>query len=253
MRVDRLLDALARTPILERETFQLESTGQNRQIELRRDPTAEGEEGKTLFVNTTAALNVESPRLKDDLRSVASGVGFAGQLLDVIVTRLVTPAKATYTFDAAATEASQKIASAEVAPVVVTYVEGEVLYKRGETLTGTQLSKVRQAMRAERSTLEFWGRWSSRFAAVGLVIGVALAPRRLHRAFCAAGKTQPDADARHRGAAGGRNAARVLGHGDQARALGAHGHRSDGLRHGDPGHRVQPAGRARVSDACTAC
>ncbi|MFN7020460.1 MAG: HD family phosphohydrolase [Phycisphaerales bacterium] len=174
-RVHRLIDTLWRTPILERETFQLESTTLNREIELRLADPAEGKGFRSVTINTSAALNAESPKIRDNLRVAVSAAGFVGPLAEVVLTRLTTPVKATYAFDALATEASQKAAAADVEPVMVSYPVGEVIYRRGEVLTGEQLEKVRQAMRAESEAMDFWGRWGRRLPAVGLVTGVALA------------------------------------------------------------------------------
>lgn len=171
----RLIDALRLAPILERETFQVESTLQNREIELRIPDQHEEGEFRKVVINTTAALNADSPKLRDNLRPLVAAAGFAGALQEVVLNRLLWQVKATYIHEPALTEANQKNAAAAEKPVMIEYPVGEVIYRRGEVLTGKQLDKVRQAMRAERLALDRWGRWGGRLAAIGIVTGVALA------------------------------------------------------------------------------
>jgi len=188
-KVDRLHSLLLRTPILERETFQVEQTSQNREIELRFVPVGGGakkEQGtggkegvgvgwNRMVVSTAGALNAESPRLDEDFRQLVTGAGFRGVLLEMVVNRLKNPVRATYTFDSAATSANQDLAATGVVPVIVKYPAGEVIYRRGEKLTETQFKKVEQAMLVEQRSLGFWSTWASRLAAMGVVCGVAAA------------------------------------------------------------------------------
>jgi len=143
-RVTRLNFLLSRAPIVARETFQLEASGLNREVELRQP-----EEGSVL-VPSASVLNIDSPKLIEDLRAVAISAGFTGVLADVAVARLVGQAKPTYAFDAALTAERQEAASARVSPKTVRYPAGEVLFRRGDVLGAAQLALYAEALKQER-------------------------------------------------------------------------------------------------------
>lgn len=169
--VERLNDALARHPILARESFQVDSTAPNQQIELRLD----GAGGRVILVLPTNAINAESPQLADELRRLARDAGFEGVLLDVVVNRLTAQPTPTFTFDAAATVERQDRAAAAVATVRVKYPAREIIFRRGDVLSESQLKVYAESMRRELEALTPLQLWSGRAALVGLIGGIAIA------------------------------------------------------------------------------
>jgi putative nucleotidyltransferase with HDIG domain len=187
--VQRLQMELLRTPMLTEEDFR-EVTQSGRMIELRLDPVtarliAEGVEEagsgqaaqdsgvRSLLVPTSAAVSLSNQHLAPDLRKLARSAGFEGVLADVVTARLTSPVRATYSFDSAATAARLDEAARLVQPKIVAFPVGEVVYKRGERLKGTDLTKVQALARAERKSLEWWQRWSGRLALLGLTAAIA--------------------------------------------------------------------------------
>jgi putative nucleotidyltransferase with HDIG domain len=147
-RVTRLHYLLTRSPIVARETFQLEAGGLNREVELIIAPGPEGRD--VALVPTGNVLNVDSPRLGDELRAIAVGAGFGGALADVVVARLGTQPKPTFVFDAALTDERQPAAADRTPGRTVRYPAGEVLIRRGDVISAAQVQLLGEAIRQER-------------------------------------------------------------------------------------------------------
>jgi cyclic-di-AMP phosphodiesterase PgpH len=168
-RVGRLSKLLERTPLLDNKTYQVEVTTPNDEMELRT-------EGRpTVVVRTGLALDVESSRLSDDMRQLAAQAGFSGLLLDVVASRLTSQPRPTFAFDSAATAAKQQDAAAKVAPVEVVYPVNEVIVRRGEVVSPSQLAVLERAMATSLAGADPRKQWIERGAFLGLVGAVALA------------------------------------------------------------------------------
>ena len=132
-RVRAFSQQLAQHPLLDAKAAQLESQALNKEMELRHDGSA------VTLTPSASAINVESPEIGQRLRQIAGDAGFERPLVDVVVARLGSPPKPTYTFDPSATAASQDAAAGNATPPPVTYPAGDVIYRRGELLTQQQL------------------------------------------------------------------------------------------------------------------
>ena len=169
-KVHRLSDALLRTPILDSPTYQVERTSSNQLIDLRigDDPAVEVAKGQ--------ALDAGSPGLVDELRTVAMRAGFTDPVIEVVIARLTQPApRPTFHFDSPATQARQELAARAVKPKTILYTDREIIFRRGDVLTGTQLEVFRAALHHEQAALSSAQVWSGRAAVFGLVGAVALA------------------------------------------------------------------------------
>lgn len=177
-RVARLDEMLSRSPLLDASSFQLEQTSSNSQLELRFGPDATPQ-----FVPKTTVggqgravpLSIESAALGEEMRRHADRAGFSGAVLEVVVARLTSSPKATFSFDKDATLARQNEAAAKVEQRTIKYPVGEVLYKRGDLLTPNQLNVLRNALKYEREAAGVLERWMQYVGVFGLVSAVAAA------------------------------------------------------------------------------
>ena len=177
-RVARLHESLSRTPLLDAASFQLEQTSSNAQLELRL-----GGDTPSQFVpkstvggqGRTVPISVESAALVEELKKLAERAGFSGAALDVVAARLIWQARPTFTFDKDATLARQNESAAKVEPKTLLYPAGEVLYRRGEVLSSSQLEVLRSALENERKTASPLELWLQRVGVFGLVGAVAAA------------------------------------------------------------------------------
>ncbi len=169
-RVGRLVEELAVHPMLAREAAQLESQALTKEMSLVRAGAR-----KTTPVPSANMINAEAPDLAQHLRQLARDSGFEASLIDVVVARLMQPAKPTYSLDAAATAAAQDAEAAAVKVTRITYPETDTIYRRGDVLTKSQQDVVAKAMEARRKNLPAEQLWGSRAAAVGVVGAIAVA------------------------------------------------------------------------------
>ncbi len=167
--VARLGDRLTRTPMLARETFQLESQALSKRIELR---TAQGQ---SLFVPSGSIVNVEAPELSAQMRGVVGDPQIPSALQEAIATRLAHQPRPTFTFDAAATVENQDAAAQSVSDTIVRYPAREPIARRGDMLTATQLAVIRASLQAETSALTPAQLWSKRGSELGVVAAITLA------------------------------------------------------------------------------
>ncbi|HVZ33441.1 MAG TPA: HDIG domain-containing protein, partial [Polyangiaceae bacterium] len=167
---DKLAELLRRNPILDNPTFQVEQTSSNPELELRADDKTPG-----TLVRKGVELNAESPALADKMRSLAAAAGFRGDALDVVAARLAYQPRATYSFDAQATTARQDQAAAKVEPKSVVFRAKDVIFRRGDILTASQLNVYRQALEQQRVSAGLFETWMIRLGIIGLVTAVALA------------------------------------------------------------------------------
>lgn len=183
-RVKRLGETLARSPILDAATFQVEQTSTNAQLELRVGeaapvyvdksgaPVAGGSGGSA---GKSTPISAENPALAEELRKWAEKAGFTGPVLDVVAARLAWQPKPTFAFDKNATLTRQTMAADRVEPKTVKYSKGEVIYRRGDALTSAQLDVFRHAQEQELLAATPLEAWVQRAGVFGLVGAVAAA------------------------------------------------------------------------------
>jgi putative nucleotidyltransferase with HDIG domain len=146
------------TPVVDANTYQLETLAANDRVELRVGERSE-------FVPTGDVLNAESPALGDELRSIGALAGLEGELLNAVTSRLrhqLNPAAGvlnpTFTFDEATTALRQTAAAAAVRPTTNAFAAGQLIAVRGEPVTPSKLDllvaeRTAYWLRGDRSIL----------------------------------------------------------------------------------------------------
>ena len=160
---------LERNPFVDQQTYQVEVTAVNESVELR----AEGREA--VLVPSRNVRSIESQDLSHEVESLAASAGFRGAGLALVTQRTTQQPRATYVFDAAATTTSQNQRAAAVSPVMITYPDRSVIYRRGDVLTASQLETYLKAEQADRAASAWWVRRLGDLSVVGVVALVALA------------------------------------------------------------------------------
>jgi cyclic-di-AMP phosphodiesterase PgpH len=138
-------------PVVDTETFQREASAGNDRVELRLGD-------RSLVVPTGDVLNIESPQVGPELRSIGAVAGLEGELLGLVTDRLMKGLRPTYQFDEPLTAARQKAAADATPNRLNEFTAGQVILARGEVVTGNKLEilnaeRAAFAARGERSVL----------------------------------------------------------------------------------------------------
>lgn len=186
-RVGNLMEHLRRRPLLDKSTYQKESQeGLHTTIELV--------VGKRLVqgVNRRAVLNVDDPaHISDEMRMIALQSGFDGPLLDLVINRVRSLGRPTFTLDASATTAAQNARAERVLPEVREIAAGQVIFRRGDVLTQAQLDLLAAELRAWRAQAEPWRLVVRNVSLLGAIGAIGLAMAGYAALFCAAVRRNP--------------------------------------------------------------
>lgn len=130
---------LRRRPLLSGQGWQrVTQEGLSPQIELR---GAAPEQSTRQFVGREDAVNIEnSEMLRREVERIVFNAGFEAPLDELVRNRLINSQRATFAFDASATNNAQQAAADRVEVVGRTVAVGQKIYGRGETLDSEQLS-----------------------------------------------------------------------------------------------------------------
>ena len=170
--------ALENSPLVDQQTYQVEVTAVNERVELR------SRDRRVLTPYSQGVRSVESNDLRQDMETLAASAGFSGPSLVVVTNRLMNRPRATYVFDAAATAANQKAYAEAVVPVMITYPDRAVIFRRGDVLTASQFETYKKAEQAERDAATWWSNRLEQAATVGVVGTIALALAGYTGLFC---------------------------------------------------------------------
>jgi len=130
---------LRRSPMLNGQEWQRATQeGLSPQIRLMIGPPEEG--GTTDFVRRDQAINIEnSGTFGDEVATLVRIARFPEPVADVVRKRLTNEPKATFAFDASATEANQASAAEQVQPERRIIAVGQKIFGRGDVLGVDQL------------------------------------------------------------------------------------------------------------------
>lgn len=183
---DRLVSNLARTPLLDTETFQRAAQeGVAATVELRLG-------GQSFQVRRDELVSIDDrAQLVAALRRIARQAGFTEPALSAVVNGLAANPHPTFTYDDAATRAALEGAAAAVAAEVTRYQPGHELYKRGEVLTAQQLAMVNAELDAYQQNAEPWQFWLRIMSIFGAVTAIALAVAGYLHLFCPRARSNP--------------------------------------------------------------
>lgn len=164
--VQRLVrQTLIEHPIVESEAWQ---------VELTRNSAPEFRAGeRVLRPDPDDSLVIELNNQKADLdaapvQRVVEMAGFPRNLVPVVASRIAHNAQPIFIFDARATQTLQEAVAKGVPNVLTEHQAGEIIYRRGETLTAPQLEliEIEQARYREIASMR------DRFSAYGGVFGL---------------------------------------------------------------------------------
>jgi len=179
-RVALLMGQLRLRPLLDATTWQRSTQeGLHREVRLRLG-------GDVKAVNRSELVNVEdAAKLAEVAEIMARDAGFTGAARQVVVNRLTSGPRTTFRLDAAATAAAKEEAAASVPAVFQNSPVGQVIFRRGEALTGAQFDLFRAEVRAFTLSEDGWMVWLRRAGVLGMVTAVTLALAGYVGLFCA--------------------------------------------------------------------
>ncbi len=141
-RADKLAELLRASPLVDSETYQQHTVSGSDTIEL----VLEGQ--GTLAMRAAELVSVDSRRLDGQLRMLVVSAGFAGEELEVVVNRLLGSRRPTYRFDREATVRSAELVAGAVQARTTRFAAGEVLFAKGDVISGQQAELARAEARA---------------------------------------------------------------------------------------------------------
>jgi len=174
-----LMAQLRSRPLLDLKTWQTSSQeGLHTEVKLKAGASV-------ATVRRTELINLDdAAKLSEAAVIMARDAGFSGAARQVVVNRLTTAPRATFRLDPAATAAAQAEAAGAVPPVIQSSPVGQVIFRRGDVLTGTQLDLFRAERRAFQNREESWLVWLRRAGVAGMVGGITLALAGYVGLFC---------------------------------------------------------------------
>ncbi|MBX3382785.1 MAG: HDIG domain-containing protein [Phycisphaeraceae bacterium] len=178
-KVRNLTALLKRRPFLDQQTYQRsvqEGTHQTVRLVIG--------QGESLQLYRGEVVNIDDRSLSDVVTILAREAGFTGQSRDLVVRRLLSEPRPTFTYDAATTTKDQNEAAESVAPVVVVSPVGQVIFQRGERLTQAQADLFSAELSHYASNAEFWQRWLRFTSVITAVAAVTLAISGYTVLFC---------------------------------------------------------------------
>ena len=178
-KVRNLTTLLKRRPFLDQQTYQRsvqEGTHQTVRLVIG--------QGESLQLYRGEVVNIDDRSLSDVVTILAREAGFTGQSRDLVVRRLLSEPRPTFTYDAATTTKDQNEAAESVAPVVVVSPVGQVIFQRGERLTQAQADLFSAELSHYASNAEFWQRWLRFTSVITAVAAVTLAISGYTVLFC---------------------------------------------------------------------
>lgn len=132
--VSQFMGELRQRPVLDEQAFQRAlAEGLHTEVVLVLGDGVEVRRPRTEVVNLVA-----DRERRDAMRALARDAGFTGALAQVVVNRVLAEHRPTFRFDETRTAAAQADAAAGVRPVPVRHAAGQVIFKRGDTLTAAQ-------------------------------------------------------------------------------------------------------------------
>ncbi len=179
--VSRLMDALARRPMLASVERQETLVTPGRVIEIRFEPNETEKPSRAVQVPPVDTLDFgtsDRAALRDRLVAIATDSGFAGARADIVAQRLLSMERPLYRASRERTVAREQAAADAIEPELIKYEPGQTIVRRGETITGAKLQELAKEQKAYIETMPFWAKFSYVLSAVvigmGIVLGVGM-------------------------------------------------------------------------------
>ena len=108
------------------------------------------------------------------LSELVSNNGFAESLVPNIVARLLSEHLPSIQIDVEDTQARAEVAADSIEPVIVKHLRGEIIWRRGDSITATQYENAILEQKHFLSSASFIERWLPRFGSIGLLAMLAI-------------------------------------------------------------------------------
>lgn len=178
-RVRALAAQLRTRPLVDKQTWQ-QSTQEGLHTDVR---LVNG--SASVYVRRTELVNAEdAAKLSEAAGIMARDAGFAGPLRQLVTSRLTIGVRPTYRYDAAATIADQQQAAQRVNPVIQKTSVGQIIFRRGDTLTPAQFDLYKAELAAFITSDEAWRVWLRRASIIAAVSAITLAIAGYTALFC---------------------------------------------------------------------
>jgi len=176
-KVASVMQFMLSRPLLTTEEYQLALNAPSVQVELRLP------DGTARAVNKSTSLHVGGDLLQQ-AQGVLRSAGISGVAGELVGQRLTSKPRALFVFDRAATEDRQEREAAAAPVQMVTYRQGDVIGRRGETLGRDQyevLAAENRAFRDDRSGAVRALEWAGVAGTAGVIVAaLALFLRLIH-------------------------------------------------------------------------
>lgn len=192
--VSRLMDALARRPMLASDDRQDAQVTPGRVIEIRFEPPSDGERARVVQVPPIDTLDFgtsDRNALRDRLLTIATDAGFTGPRADLIADRLLSLQRPLFRASREQTIAREQAAAAAVAPEVIKYEPGQIIVRRGEQITGSKLQELSTEQSAYIATMGPWAKASYVGASLVIALGVVVAFGLYLKEYCPRALAKP--------------------------------------------------------------
>ncbi|MFN0131339.1 MAG: HD family phosphohydrolase [Phycisphaerales bacterium] len=187
-RTGLLAALLARQPFVDDQAMQRElqeSLARDIEIRVSDAPSIRiPKEGSIVNIKDEAQLAQAAMRLTRE-------AGFVEPALSVVAGRLRHNPEPTFQLDEAATTRARNVRAEAISPVRTEVPAGQVIFKRGDTLTPQALELYRRDLDVFAEQSESWKVWLRRASLMGGVTAIALAVAGYLALFCPRVRTSP--------------------------------------------------------------
>lgn len=179
---------LSRQPLIDDQTMQRElQESLARDVELR---VGDGPPVRVFKEGSLVNIKDEGQLAQAALR-MAREAGFVEPALSVVAGRIRHSPEPTFQLDEAATTRSRNARAESIGPVRTEIPAGQVIFKRGDTLTPQALELYRRELAVFQSESEAWKMWLRRASLLGGVTAIALAVAGYLGLFCPRVRSSP--------------------------------------------------------------
>lgn len=176
--VNELMRGLRGMPILDPATWQRASQeGLHTQITLTFEDQP-GSKSPTVVegISRREMMSIgDEPHLRQTISVLAREAGFSGALRSLVIERIAKNGKPTFRLDQSATTLAQDASAGAVKPVITESPVGQVIFRRGDILTDTQLGLFKAEMATFERDADQWRVWLRDVAIATIVTGITLA------------------------------------------------------------------------------
>jgi len=176
--INRLMDAIARRPMLSSDDRQDALVTPGRVIELRFEPASPDAPPRVIQISPIDTLDFgtsDRTALRDRLQRIAEEAGFTGPRAEIVARRLLSLQRPLFRASRELTAARELAAAEAIAPEVIRYEPGQIIVRRGEEITGAKLQELSSEQAAYIAGMPSWIKFTYVLAALSVACGVVCA------------------------------------------------------------------------------